>query len=61
MEINLLGVYAVGDIAYQPDSVKLNLIVAKFAQAAIAVSTAKKYIVPSLSIFPGHSSEKRLI
>jgi len=61
METNLPGVYAAGDIAYQADSVKLNLIVVGFAQAAIAVNMAKKYIDPSSSIFPGHSSEKRLI
>ncbi|MCL7402129.1 MAG: NAD(P)/FAD-dependent oxidoreductase [Thaumarchaeota archaeon] len=61
METNLPGIYAAGDIAYQPDSVKLNLIVVGFAQAAIAVNMAKKYIDPSSSIFPGHSSEKRLM
>lgn len=61
METNLPGVYAAGDIAYQADSVKLNLIVVGFAQATIAVNMAKKYIDPSSSIFPGHSSEKRLI
>lgn len=61
METNLPGVYAAGDIAYPSDSVKLNLIVVGFAQAAIAVNVAKKYIDPSSSIFPGHSSEKRMI
>ncbi|MCS7125718.1 MAG: NAD(P)/FAD-dependent oxidoreductase [Aigarchaeota archaeon] len=61
METNLPGVYAAGDIAYPIDSVKLNLIVVGFAQAAIAVNMAKNYIDPSSSIFPGHSSEKRVI
>lgn len=61
METNLPGVYAAGDIVYPSDSIKLNLIVVGFAQAAIAVNMAKRYIDPSASIFPGHSSEKRLI
>lgn len=60
METNLPGVYAAGDIAYPSDSIKLNLMAVGFAQAAIAVNMAKKYIDPSSSIFPGHSSEKRL-
>lgn len=61
METNLPGVYAAGDIAYPVDSIKLNLIVIGFAQAAIAVNMAKNYIDPRSSIFPGHSSEKRMI
>ncbi len=61
METNLPGVYAAGDIAYPADSVKLNLIVIGFAQAAIAVNMAKNFIEPGASIFPGHSSEKRMI
>ncbi|MEN2975169.1 MAG: NAD(P)/FAD-dependent oxidoreductase [Candidatus Caldarchaeales archaeon] len=61
METNLKGVYAAGDIAYPVDSIKLNLIVVGFAQAALAVNMAKNYIDPSSSVFPGHSSEKRMI
>lgn len=58
METNLPGVFAAGDIASPVDSVKLNLIVTGFAQAAIAVNIAKKYIDPKAQLFPGHSSEK---
>jgi thioredoxin reductase (NADPH) len=57
METNLPGVYAAGDIVQQVDSPKLALIAVGFAQAAIAVSVAKKYIEPNASLFAGHSSE----
>lgn len=57
METNLPGVYAAGDIAQQENSPKLALIAVGFAQAAIAVSVAKKYVEPSASLFAGHSSE----
>lgn len=58
METSTLGVFAAGDIATQTDSVKLNLIATSFAQAALAVNVAKKYIDPTAQLFPGHSSEK---
>ncbi|MDH2901122.1 MAG: NAD(P)/FAD-dependent oxidoreductase [archaeon] len=58
METNLPGVFAAGDIASQSDSVKLNLIATGFAQAALAVNVAKKYVDPKAQLFPGHSSEK---
>lgn len=57
METNLPGVYAAGDVALQEGSPKLALIATGFAQAAIAVSVAKKYIEPTASLFAGHSSE----
>lgn len=57
METNIPGVFAAGDIASQVGSVKLNLIVTGFAQAALAVNVAKKYIDPRAQLFPGHSSE----
>ena len=57
METNIPGVYVAGDIASQSGSVKLNLIVTGFAQAALAVNVAKKYIDPEAQLFPGHSSE----
>ena len=57
MDTNLPGVYAAGDIAQQENSPKLALIAVGFAQAAIAVSVAKKYIEPNASLFAGHSSE----
>ncbi|HKW04188.1 MAG TPA: NAD(P)/FAD-dependent oxidoreductase [Nitrososphaerales archaeon] len=58
METNIPGIFAAGDIASPSDSVKLNLIVTGFAQAAIAINIAKKYIDPKAQLFPGHSSEK---
>ncbi len=50
------GVYAAGDIAGVP--VKLDLIAVGFAQAAIAVNSAKVHIDPTARVFPGHSSDK---
>lgn len=58
METNRPGIFAAGDIASQSDSVKLNLIATGFAQAALAVNIAKKYVDPKAQLFPGHSSEK---
>ena len=58
METNIPGVYAAGDIASPTDSVKLNLITTAFAQSALAVNVAKKYVDPKAQFFPGHSSEK---
>jgi ferredoxin/flavodoxin---NADP+ reductase len=58
METNIPGVFAAGDIASPTESVKLNLIATGFAQAAIAINVAKKYVDPSAQLFPGHSSEK---
>jgi ferredoxin/flavodoxin---NADP+ reductase len=57
MATNIRGVYAAGDVATQEGSAKLNLIVTGFAQAALAVNVAKKYIDPKAQLFPGHSSE----
>ncbi len=58
METNIPGVFAAGDIASPTESVKLNLIATGFAQAALAVNVAKKYVDPKAQLFPGHSSEK---
>ncbi|MDG6996281.1 MAG: NAD(P)/FAD-dependent oxidoreductase [Nitrososphaerota archaeon] len=58
METSIPGVFAAGDIATQNDAVKLNLIATGFAQSALAVNVAKKYVDPSAQLFPGHSSEK---
>jgi thioredoxin reductase len=58
METSIPGIFAAGDIASQSDSVKLNLIATGFAQAALAVNVAKKYVDPKAQLFPGHSSEK---
>jgi thioredoxin reductase (NADPH) len=49
------GVYAAGDIA--GSTVKLDLIAVGFAQAAIAVNSAKAFIDPTAKVFPGHSSD----
>ncbi len=57
METNIPGVFAAGDIASPENSVKLNLIVTGFAQAAIAINVAKRYTDPKAQLFPGHSSE----
>ena len=58
METNIPGVFAAGDIASPSESVKLNLIATAFAQAALAVNVAKKFVDPKAQLFPGHSSEK---
>jgi ferredoxin/flavodoxin---NADP+ reductase len=57
METNIPGVFVAGDIAAAEGTVKMNLIVTGFAQAAIAVNVAKKHLDPNARIFPGHSSE----
>ena len=56
METNLPGVYVAGDIATYPGKVKL--IATGFGEVATAVNNAAAFIYPSLSVFPGHSSEK---
>jgi len=56
METNIPGVYAAGDVAEVQGMPKLELIATGFAQAAIAVSVAKKYVDPKSSLFAGHSS-----
>ncbi len=58
METNIPGVFAAGDIASPTESIKLNLIATAFAQAALAVNVAKKFVNPKAQLFPGHSSEK---
>ena len=57
METNIPGIYAAGDIASPTESVKLNLIVTGFAQAALAINIAKQFVEPGAQLFPGHSSE----
>ncbi|MGI0091051.1 MAG: NAD(P)/FAD-dependent oxidoreductase [Nitrososphaerales archaeon] len=57
METNIPGIFAAGDIAFPIESVKLNLIVTGFAQAALAINVAKQYVEPGAKLFPGHSSE----
>ena len=57
MRTNLPGVFAAGDLSSQYDGVKLNLIAMGFAEAAIAVSQAKKILDPLAPTFE-HSTEK---
>lgn len=58
MATNLRGVFAAGDVALPDGAVKLSLISVGFAQAAMAVCSAKVYVDPSSNLFPGHSSAK---
>lgn len=61
METNLSGVFAAGDIAATEGTTPLNLIVTGFAQAAIAANAAKMKVDPKSRMFPGHSSEMKLV
>jgi len=61
METNLPGVFAAGDIAAVEGSVPLNLIVTGFGQAAVAANAAKMKTDPKARMFPGHSSELKLV
>jgi ferredoxin/flavodoxin---NADP+ reductase len=56
METNLPGVYAAGDVTAYPGKVKL--IVVGFGEAATAVNNAAKFLNPTASVFPGHSSNQ---
>ncbi len=56
METNLPGIYSAGDIAAFPG--KLKLIATGAGEVAVAVCHAKRFIDPSVSIFPGHSSNR---
>jgi thioredoxin reductase (NADPH) len=58
MATSLPGVFAAGDVALPEGAVKLSLISVGFAQAAMAVCSAKVYVDPASKLFPGHSSEK---
>jgi len=58
MATSMPGVFAAGDVALPAGAVKLSLISIGFAQAAMAVCSAKVYVDPTAKLFPGHSSEK---
>jgi len=58
MTTSMRGVFAAGDVAKPEGGVKLSLISIGFAQAALAVCSAKVYVDPTSKLFPGHSSEK---
>jgi ferredoxin/flavodoxin---NADP+ reductase len=56
MATNLPRVFAAGDITEYPG--KVRLIAVGFGEAATAVNNAATEINPSLSLFPGHSSNQ---
>ncbi|HET6381852.1 MAG TPA: NAD(P)/FAD-dependent oxidoreductase [Armatimonadota bacterium] len=56
METNIPGVYSAGDIVTFPG--KLKLIATGAGEVTVAICHAKHYIDPSVSIFPGHSSNR---
>ncbi len=58
MATSVPGIFAAGDVAAPEGGVKLSLISVAFAQAAIAVCSAKVYVDPKAKLFPGHTSEK---
>ncbi len=60
MQTSQTGVYAVGDVAVNPDSVNLKLIVSGVAQAVIAVNHACHELYPDKRLVPPHSSTLRL-
>jgi thioredoxin reductase (NADPH) len=57
-ETNLLGVFAVGDVA--TFSGKLKLIATGVGEATSAVCYAKMHLDPAAKLFPGHSSDMEL-
>ena len=61
MATNFPGIFAAGDVALPTGAVKLSLISIGFAQAAVAVCSAKVYVDPVAKLFPGHSSEKMAV
>jgi thioredoxin reductase len=58
-ETNLPGLYAAGDIAFQEGVEKMYLIACGFAQAALAVGYAARFICPKARVFHGHSSQRK--
>ncbi|MHB1161509.1 MAG: NAD(P)/FAD-dependent oxidoreductase [Chloroflexota bacterium] len=56
MMTSIPGVFAAGDIVVHPGHLKLIAVGA--AEAAVAVNNAKRYVDPSASVEPGHSSHK---
>jgi thioredoxin reductase (NADPH) len=58
MRTNLPGVFAAGDMVDYEG--KLDLIATGFAEAAVAVSQAVKFVDPQARINPGHSTNLRI-
>lgn len=59
METNVPGIYAAGGVVRAEGAEPLDLIATGFGQAAVAINYAARYIDPSASLFPGHSSEMK--
>ena len=54
MQTSIRGVYAAGDLVSYPG--KLDLIALGYAEAAIAVNNAVRYLDPKARVNPGHST-----
>lgn len=59
METNIGGIFAAGDVASHPG--KLKLISTGFGEVVTAVNFAKNFIDPSAKIYPGHSTDMKMI
>lgn len=57
MATNRDGVYAAGDIISYPG--KLDLIATGFAEAAVAVNNAVRFVDPTARVNPGHSTSSK--
>jgi thioredoxin reductase (NADPH) len=57
METSIPGIFACGDIVSVEGIGNIKLLATGFAQAAIAVGSAKHFLDPMAKIFGGHSSE----
>ena len=58
MRTSRVGIFAAGDVTTYPG--KLKLIATGFGEAATAVNHVKKYLDPSVNVFPGHSTNMSL-
>ncbi|MEK9501824.1 NAD(P)/FAD-dependent oxidoreductase [Gaopeijia maritima] len=58
MRTNLPGVYAAGDIVTYEG--KLDLIATGFAEAAVAVNNAVRFVDPTARVNPGHSTSMKV-
>lgn len=57
MRTNLAGVYAAGDVATYPEKVKLMSV--GFGEVATAMNHVAVDLDPTLTLFPGHSTDER--
>jgi ferredoxin/flavodoxin---NADP+ reductase len=58
METNIPGIYAAGDLVDYEG--KLDLIATGFAEAAIAVNNAVRFVDPTARVNPGHSTSLKV-